>query len=126
MRAQVGRVAIYCRVSTGDQSCERQERDLLAYAERCGYEVAGVWKETVSGARNDRAQRKAVVAPRSRDRTAARSAQSAIHPRLSRSCSESSKSAVDRPQRVSSVTRIASIVRARAGQAHCDAPRRAR
>jgi putative DNA-invertase from lambdoid prophage Rac len=62
MRAQVGRVAIYCRVSTGDQSCERQERDLLAYAERCGYEVAGVWKETVSGARNDRAQRKAVVA----------------------------------------------------------------
>jgi len=38
----VGRVAIYCRVSTGDQSCERQECDLLAYAERRGYEVAGV------------------------------------------------------------------------------------
>jgi DNA invertase Pin-like site-specific DNA recombinase len=43
------KVAIYCRVSTADQSCERQERDLLAYAQRAGYEVVGVWKETDSG-----------------------------------------------------------------------------
>jgi len=28
------RAAIYCRVSTGDQSCDRQERDLRAFAER--------------------------------------------------------------------------------------------
>jgi DNA invertase Pin-like site-specific DNA recombinase len=27
-------VAIYCRVSTIDQSCERQEKDLLLFAER--------------------------------------------------------------------------------------------
>ena len=26
----MGQVAIYCRVSTDDQSCERQERDLRA------------------------------------------------------------------------------------------------
>ncbi len=43
------KVAIYCRVSTADQSCERQEHDLLAYAQRAGYEVVGVWKETDSG-----------------------------------------------------------------------------
>ncbi len=58
----MGRVAIYCRVSTTDQSCERQVRDLVAYAERCGMEVVGIWRETVSGARCDRAQRKAVLA----------------------------------------------------------------
>ena len=33
------KAALYCRVSTADQNCERQERDLLAYAEKCGYEV---------------------------------------------------------------------------------------
>ena len=27
------RAALYCRVSTADQSCERQERDLLAFAQ---------------------------------------------------------------------------------------------
>lgn len=55
------KVALYCRVSTNDQSCERQERDLLAYAERCGYEVAGIWKETASGAKDDRPARKKVM-----------------------------------------------------------------
>jgi DNA invertase Pin-like site-specific DNA recombinase len=44
-------VAIYCRVSTGDQDNDRQERDLLGYAERAGYEVVGVFKETLSGIR---------------------------------------------------------------------------
>ena len=48
------RVAIYCRVSTSDQDCDRQERDLLAYAERAGYEVVGVFKETLSGIRKAR------------------------------------------------------------------------
>jgi putative DNA-invertase from lambdoid prophage Rac len=38
--------AIYCRVSTADQSCERQERDLRAFAERAGYAVVGVFRET--------------------------------------------------------------------------------
>lgn len=56
------KIAIYCRVSTADQSCERQERDLLAYAERAGYEVVGVWKETGSGVKTDRIERKKVIA----------------------------------------------------------------
>ena len=36
------KAAIYCRVSTADQSCERQERDLRAFAERAGYEAVAV------------------------------------------------------------------------------------
>jgi hypothetical protein len=35
-------------VSTVDQSCERQERELLAYAKRAQYNEIGVWKETAS------------------------------------------------------------------------------
>lgn len=53
---------IYCRVSTHDQSCERQERDLLAFAARANYEVVGIYKETASGARIDRQERKKVLA----------------------------------------------------------------
>lgn len=56
------RAAIYCRVSTADQSCERQERDLIAFAVRAGYEVVGIFKETGSGAKLDRAERKRVMA----------------------------------------------------------------
>ena len=56
------RVAIYCRVSTADQSCERQERDLVAFASRAGDEVVGLFKETGSGVRLDRAERKKVMA----------------------------------------------------------------
>ncbi|MDP9438610.1 MAG: recombinase family protein [Actinomycetota bacterium] len=48
------RVAVYCRVSTSDQDVARQERDLRAHAERAGYEVAGVFKETLSGIRKSR------------------------------------------------------------------------
>jgi len=56
------KAAIYCRVSTSDQSCERQERDLIAFASRAGYEVVAVFKETGSGVKLDRAERKKVVA----------------------------------------------------------------
>ena len=56
------RAALYCRVSTADQSCARQERDLTAFAARAGYEVSGVFKETGSGAKLDRAERKKVMA----------------------------------------------------------------
>jgi len=56
------RAAIYCRVSTGDQSCERQERELIAFAARAGYEVTGLFKETASGVRLDRAERRKVLA----------------------------------------------------------------
>jgi putative DNA-invertase from lambdoid prophage Rac len=55
-------VAIYCRVSTADQSCERQERDLVAFASRAGDDVVGIFKETGSGVRLDRAERKKVMA----------------------------------------------------------------
>jgi putative DNA-invertase from lambdoid prophage Rac len=56
------RAAIYCRVSTTDQSCERQERDLAVFAKRAGYEIAGIYKETGSGVKLDRAERKKVMA----------------------------------------------------------------
>lgn len=54
--------AIYCRVSTADQSCERQERDLVAYAEKAGWEIAGVWKETASGTKDGRNERQKILA----------------------------------------------------------------
>ena len=56
------RAIIYCRVSTADQSCDRQERDLRAFAKRAGFEVVAVFKETASGAKNDRAERNKVMA----------------------------------------------------------------
>ncbi len=60
------RVALYCRVSTGDQDNDRQERDLRAYAERSGYEVVAVFRETLSGIRKARgkqpAERKRAIA----------------------------------------------------------------
>ena len=56
------KAALYCRVSTADQSCARQERDLRAFARRAGYEVAGVFKEIGSGAKLDRIERRKVMA----------------------------------------------------------------
>ena len=56
------RAAIYCRVSTADQSCVRQEQELTAFAERAGYQLVGVFKETGSGVKLDRAERKKVMA----------------------------------------------------------------
>jgi putative DNA-invertase from lambdoid prophage Rac len=56
------RAAIYCRVSTADQSCARQERDLAAFATRAGYEVIDVFKETGSGVKLDRTERRKVLA----------------------------------------------------------------
>jgi len=57
----VQKVAIYCRVSTTDQSCSRQERDLLEYAAKAGYEVVGVWKESISGTGLNRIERQKVL-----------------------------------------------------------------
>ncbi len=56
------KAAIYCRVSTADQSCERQERDLSAYAEKAGWQIAGVWKETASGTKDSRKERQDILA----------------------------------------------------------------
>jgi DNA invertase Pin-like site-specific DNA recombinase len=55
-------VAIYCRVSTDDQSCERQERDLRAFAKRAGHKIVAVFRETASGADNARPERGKVLA----------------------------------------------------------------
>ncbi len=61
-RVQLGqRAAIYARVSTSDQSCERQISELTAFAERGGYDVVGVFKETASGASANRAARKQII-----------------------------------------------------------------
>ena len=55
------RAAIYARVSSADQSCERQVSELTSVAERCGYDVAGIFKETASGVSANRAARKKVM-----------------------------------------------------------------
>lgn len=57
----VQRVAIYARVSTTDQSCQRQIAELQQYVIRSGLELAGVFTETASGAKNNRKQRQAVI-----------------------------------------------------------------
>ena len=47
--------SLSCRVSTTDQSCERQERDLTAFAAHAGYEIIGIYKEMASGLKLDSA-----------------------------------------------------------------------
>lgn len=56
------KAVIYARVSTNDQSCERQISDLTGFAERGGYEVVSIFKETASGTKNNRAERKKIMA----------------------------------------------------------------
>lgn len=56
------RAVIYCRVSTADQSCARQKDELKRFAERAGYEVSGIFMETGSGVRVDRAERRKLMA----------------------------------------------------------------
>jgi len=55
------RAVVYCRVSTDDQSCERQQRDLEAFASRAGYEIVGVFHENASGADDARPERRKVI-----------------------------------------------------------------
>ena len=55
------RAAIYCRVSTNDQRCDRQESDLKSYADRAGFDVVQIYRETGSGAKLDRVERKNVI-----------------------------------------------------------------
>lgn len=56
------RTVIYARVSTNDQSCERQIADLTAFAERGGFEVIDEFKDTASGTTSNRAARNQVMA----------------------------------------------------------------
>jgi len=58
----MGQVAIYCRLSTDDQSCERQERGLRAFARRDSHKIVAVFKETGSAADNERRKRAEVLA----------------------------------------------------------------
>mgnify|MGYP001560484613 FL=1 len=55
------RAAIYARVSTSDQSCDRQVTELTAFAERGGYDVVGIFKETASGASANRNARNRLI-----------------------------------------------------------------
>lgn len=52
---------IYARVSTADQSCDRQVNELAAFAERGGYDIVGVFKETARGASANRTARNQVM-----------------------------------------------------------------
>ncbi|MEM6942148.1 MAG: recombinase family protein [Pseudomonadota bacterium] len=55
------RVALYARVSTADQCCERQVRELEVCAARAGHEIVGLYRETGSGTRTDRRERRRVL-----------------------------------------------------------------
>jgi putative DNA-invertase from lambdoid prophage Rac len=48
------KVAIYARVSTNDQHNEIQIKELTEYVQRRGWELAGVYQDTMSGARAQR------------------------------------------------------------------------
>ena len=56
------KAALYCRVSTSDQSCSRQEWELMEYARKLEFEVVGIWKETASGSKDQKPERKKVLA----------------------------------------------------------------
>lgn len=55
------RAAIYARVSTSDQSCERQIAELTAFADRGGFEVIGIFKETAPGTKANRIARNQII-----------------------------------------------------------------
>lgn len=55
------RAVIYARVSTSDQSCDRQVTELTAFAERSGFEVIDVFRETASGTKANRRERSKVM-----------------------------------------------------------------
>jgi DNA invertase Pin-like site-specific DNA recombinase len=48
------KAAIYARVSTADQNCELQIRELHAYAERQGWTIVATYQDIVSGAKANR------------------------------------------------------------------------
>ena len=48
------RAAIYARVSTTDQNCEMQIRELQAHAERQGWGIVETYQDIISGAKASR------------------------------------------------------------------------
>lgn len=59
-KKMIYRIAIYCRVSTIDQSCERQEMELKKFAMRVNYKIIGIFKEKTSGIKMKQIERKKV------------------------------------------------------------------
>jgi DNA invertase Pin-like site-specific DNA recombinase len=55
------RAAIYARVSTSDQSCERQIAELTAFAGRGNFKVIGIFKDTASGIKTNRLARNRLI-----------------------------------------------------------------
>lgn len=55
------KAAIYARVSTSDQSCDRQISELTAFAERGDFDVIGIFKETASGTSSNRSARNRII-----------------------------------------------------------------
>ena len=53
-KAKPKRVALYCRVSTGDQHLEAQLLDLREMAKQRGYEIVHEYTDVVSGAKSKR------------------------------------------------------------------------
>ena len=55
------KAAIYARVSTSDQSCDRQISELTAFAQRGDYDVVNIFKETASGTSENRSARNRLI-----------------------------------------------------------------
>jgi DNA invertase Pin-like site-specific DNA recombinase len=55
------KAAIYARVSTSDQSCDRQISELTAFALRGDYDVVSIFKETASGTSANRSARNRLI-----------------------------------------------------------------
>ena len=55
------RAAIYARVSTFDQSLDRQVTELTGFTERGGYDVIDIFRETASGTKASRIARNKVM-----------------------------------------------------------------
>jgi len=48
------RVALYFRISTGDQTSDLQKDELTEYCERRGWEIVGPYRDVMSGAKDQR------------------------------------------------------------------------
>lgn len=61
MSKAVQRVGVYVRVSTQDQSCELQSRELTEYARARGWEVVQVYEDKATGTNANRPLLKALI-----------------------------------------------------------------
>ena len=57
-----GRSALLPGINRRPNTVPAGERDLRAFAKKAGYQNRGVWKEIASGAKQERAERKKVLA----------------------------------------------------------------